>query len=305
MNPVFADFNATTESGQVRLNCRGSQDDLRARGLHAGDWSWLSDGELVVGGKIDTSPGDGIVAAPDWRTLVHLDVPYDVAAVWQELELLLSQRNPSTDELWRAFQLLVVFERIAPPSVAGQSRPGYFSYRRAVVLLQLEQLDLALVEIQEARRLAQGHSNDDFLLLEILRKADLPRAIQTVDELVSDRAIEAKVLAECVHVLATHADQLADEPFRAVARRILELADRFERAPGRDRVQASTLAIVQFNRGLVLLRLGRLHEAQRSLELAGTSNPTIPELTRARNLTSYDEEAREIASAYYHRPVAA
>ena len=45
-------------------------------------------------------------------------------------------------------------------------------------------------------------------------EANLPRAIQTVDELTSDPALDARVLAECVHVLATHADQLADEPFR-------------------------------------------------------------------------------------------
>ena len=32
MNPIFADFNAMTESGQVRLTCQGSQDDLRAGG---------------------------------------------------------------------------------------------------------------------------------------------------------------------------------------------------------------------------------------------------------------------------------
>src|SRR3954447_7051884 len=143
MNPVFADFNAMTESGQVRLNCRGSHDDLRDRSLHPGDWSWLSDGELIVGGRIDTSPGDGIVAVPDWRTLVHLDDPYDPAVVGRELTLLLARRNPSLDDLWRTFQLLTVFERIVTPSVAGQFRPGYFSYRRAAVLLQLEQLDLA------------------------------------------------------------------------------------------------------------------------------------------------------------------
>ena len=32
MNPIFADFNAMTESRQVRLTCQGSQDDLRAGG---------------------------------------------------------------------------------------------------------------------------------------------------------------------------------------------------------------------------------------------------------------------------------
>lgn len=303
MNPVFADFNAMTESGQVRLNCRGSRDDLQARGLHPGDWTWLSDGELLLGGRIDTSPADGDVAVLDWKTLVHLDEPYSAAAVGQELTHLLGQPDLSVDELWRVFRLLVVFERIAPPLGTSQVRPGYFSFRRAAILLELKQLDLALVEIQEARRLGHRHPSDDSLLLEILRHANLPRAIQTVDELAADPGLDAKVLAGCVHVLATYADQLADEPFQNVAVKILELADRFERAPGRDRVEASTLAIVQFNRGLVQLRLGRLHEAERSLDLASASNPTIPELLRARNLTTYDEQAREIASQYYHRPV--
>jgi tetratricopeptide (TPR) repeat protein len=305
VNPVFADFNAITESGQVRLNCRGSQDDLRARGLNPGDWAWLSDGELLVGGRIDTSPGDGMVAVPDWKTLVHLDEPYDATAVGRELMLLLRRPDLSIDELWQVFRLLVVFERIAPPSDPSQVRPGYFSFRRAATLLRLQELDLALIEIEEARRQGENHRNDDFLLLEILRQANLSRAIQAVDELASDPALDAKVLAECVHVLATHADQLTDEQFQTVARRILELADRFERAPGRDRVHASTLAVVQINRGLVQLRLGHLQEAQRSLDLASASDPTIPELLRARDLTSYDEQAREVASQYYRRAVAA
>ena len=118
-----------------------------------------------------------------------------------------------------------------------------------------------------------------------------------------DPDLDARVLSECVHVLATHADQLADASFQTVAKRILDLAERFERAPGRDRFHASTLDIVQFNRGLVQLRLGRLHEAERSLDLASASNSTIPELLGARYLTAYDEQAREIASQYYHRPV--
>ncbi len=304
MNPIFADFNATTESGQVRLNCRGSQDDLRAGGLHPGDWAWLSDGELMVGGRIDSSTGGGIVAVPDWRTLVHLDEPQDVVAVGHELNSLLGQANLSVDDLWRVFRLLIVFEQIAPPAVASQFR-RYFSFRRAATLLQLQRLDLALIEIQEARRLGQSHPNDDFLLLEILRRANLPRAIHTAETLASNRALDAKVLAGCVHVLATYAEQLADDSFPTVAKTILELAERFERAPGRDRVHASILALVQFNRGLVQLRMGQLDEARHSLDLASATDPTIPELIQARNLTSYDNQAREIASQYYHRPVAA
>ena len=305
MNPIFADFNAMTESGQVRLNCRGSQDDLRAADLHPGDWAWLSDGELMVGGRIDTSTGAGVVAVPDWKTLVHLDDPQDVAAVWQELTDLLKRENPSVDELWRVFQLLTIFERIAPPAVASQSRPGYFSFRRAVTLFQLQQLELALIEIQEARRLVQGHPNDDFLLLEILRRANLPQAIHEAEELAANPDLDAKVLAECIHVLATHADHLADHQFQAAAETILGLVERFERAPGRDRVRATDLALVQFNRGLILLRLGQNAEAQRSLALAHATNPTVPEIDEAKDWTSYNQRAREIAAQMYARPIAA
>lgn len=196
-------------------------------------------------------------------------------------------------------------ERIAPGLEASQGRPGYFPFRRAATLVQFGDLDLALIEIQEARRLGQGRPNDDFLFLEILRRANLTQALRQVEKFESDPSLDARVVAECIHVLATYADQLADVPFRTVANKILELANRFERAPDRDKVQASTLAIVQFNRGLVQLRLGQLEEAHRSLELASVSDPTIPELLQARNLTSYDEDARKVASQYYQRPVAA
>ncbi len=302
MNPIFADFNAMTESGQVRLNCRGSQDDLRAADLHPGDWAWLSDGELMVGGKIDRSSDAGIVAVPDWKTLVHLDDPQDVAAVGQELTDLLKRENPTVEELWRGFQLLTIFERIAPATVV---RPGYFSFRRAVMLFQLQQFELALIEIQEARRLVKGHPNYDFLLLEILRQANLPQAIREAEELAANPDLDAKVLAECIHVLATHADHLADPQFQVAAETILGLVERFERAPGRDRVRATDLALVQFNRGLILLRLGQIAEAQRSLALAHATNPTVPEIDEAKDWTSYNQRAREIAAQMYARPIAA
>ena len=77
MNPIFADFNAMTESGQVRLTCRGSQDDLRAADLHPGDWAWLSDGEIMVGGESrQQTRAPGSFGVPDWETLVHLDEPH-------------------------------------------------------------------------------------------------------------------------------------------------------------------------------------------------------------------------------------
>ncbi len=73
MQIVFADFNAMTEDGKVRLNCRGSQEDLQAHGLGVGDRVWLSDGELQVAGLVEASPDGGLVAAIDWQTLVDLD----------------------------------------------------------------------------------------------------------------------------------------------------------------------------------------------------------------------------------------
>lgn len=305
MTPVFADFNAMTETGQVRLNCQGSQDDLRAGGLHPGDWAWLTDGELIVGGKIDTSPEDGVVAIPDWKTLVHLDEPYDAGALYQELKPLLEQPNLNADDLWRAFRLLTILERVAPPFVLSGTPPGYFSFRRATMLIQLQELDLALVEIQEARRLEPGRPNYDFLFLEMLREASLPKAVQTVEDWAKKPSLDAKVLAGCVHVLATHADQLADEPFQVIAQRILEFADRFDLAPGRDRVPASILAMVQFNRGLVQLRRDQLEDARRWLDLASTTDPTAPELAQARAFTAFNEQVREVASQYNRRPMEA
>ncbi|MGO9597770.1 MAG: hypothetical protein ACLP7Q_07195 [Isosphaeraceae bacterium] len=305
MTPVFADFNAMTETGQVRLNCQGSRDDLRAGGLHPGDWAWLTDGELIVGGKIDSSPEDGVVAIPDWKTLVHLDEPYEAEVVYQELRPLLERPDLDFDDLWRAFRLLTICERVAPPAVLSGTPSGYFSFRRATMLLQLQELDLALVEILEARRLEPGRPNHDFLFLEILREVNLPKAIRTVEEFALNPALDAKVLAGCIHVLATHADQLADEAFQVIAQKILEFADRFDHAPSRDRIPASILALVQFNRGLVQLRQERLEDARRWLDLASTTDPTAPELVQARNFTSFDEHAREIALQYNRRSIAA
>ena len=59
--------------------------------------------------------------------------------------------------------------------------------------------------------------------------------------------------------------------------------------------------MVQFNRGLVQLRLRQLDNARRSLDLASATDPTATELVQARNLTSFDEHAREIASQYSAR----
>ena len=307
MKTIFADFNAITETERVCLTTRGSHEDLQRLGIHVGEWVWLSDGELVVGAEVGEDSRYGVVGIPDWRTLVHLDEvqKQDFPRVRDELFRLTQVPNLSSSDQWRLFQLLTVYESIAPPDALRQGRPGFFSFRRAATLLLLGQLPLAQVEIDEARRLDPGNANDDTLYLEILRRSDLPRAVREAHAMTADSNLTAGLLAECIHVLATHADMLDDGPFQAAADEILNLASQFDRAPGRDQVRAADLALVQFNRWLILLRLGQTGEAQRSLALAHTTNPTHPEIGQAKDWTAYNQPAREIAARIYGRPLAA
>ena len=73
MTTVFADFNAMTEAEHVRLNCRSSAEDLGRAGARSGDAVWLSDGEFVVGARLEVDPYYGLVGVPDWETLIYLD----------------------------------------------------------------------------------------------------------------------------------------------------------------------------------------------------------------------------------------
>jgi len=103
----------------------------------------------------------------------------------------------------------------------------------------------------------------------------------------------------------THADSLPDDQFEPVGRRILEWADQFERAPGRERVRASTLARLLFNKGLVLLRLGDVTAANRVIELVLAIDPILSEIEEATRLTVYDKHARDLAARIRARPTAA
>jgi len=161
MKTIFADYNAITESGHLRLSFPASQDDMRAAGVQPGDWAWLSDGELVVGARLELDPYYGLVGAPDWETLVHLDdeESQDFEKVRTALQELLAQPTRTKDEEWRVFQLLTIFEILAPPEATSVVRPGYFPFRRAETLLLLGKPELARMEIEEARRLGPGNSD--------------------------------------------------------------------------------------------------------------------------------------------------
>lgn len=293
MKPLFADFNNMSESGLLRLNCIGSQQDLVAAGLHPGDWAWFSDCELIVGGKIDRHERDRDVAMLDWKTLVHLDDPWDWRAVLLETNALLSRPNLSEDENWRLFELFTVFERIAPKEAFEAIPDGFFPFCRAVVLVELGRFDLALVELRDVRRLNRGAFDTDYLYLEILGITDLPAAVREVAAIIVNPDLGARALAACVHILGAHVISVDRQRFAAEASAVLALADLFDQANTREPVSRAILAKVQFTRGLILLRLGHLEEARSVLDAASEGNP---DFDAVRRLTSYDQDAREIAA---------
>jgi hypothetical protein len=130
-------------------------------------------------------------------------------------------------------------------------------------------------------------------------------ALSEVEALAARPDASAGVLAECINVLATHADDLPDDQLKRVPDRILEWANRFDRAAGREQITASTLALVQFNRGMILLRVGRTEAAHDALKLALCVDPIRSEIEEATQLTAYDQHARELAARVRARPTAA
>ena len=307
MKTIYADYNAATEAGQICLTTRGSQVDIERTGARPGDWVWLSDREVVVGARLATDDRYGLVGLPDWETLVHLDDEdvRDTETVRSELEHLRQKSRLSHDENRRLLQLLTASELLAPQVEASTLPLGSLSSLRAATLEQLGKPELALIEIEEARRRDSTDPDDDFLFLGLLRRLDLPRARRESEALAANPDAPAVVLAECINVLATHADDLPDDQFGPVADRILAWADRFDRAPGREEVTALTIALLQFNRGMTLLRLGRGDDSREALRLARAVDPIFSEIDEAARLTTYDQGARMLAARARARSTAA
>ncbi len=307
MKTIFADFNAMTEAEHVRLTTRGSQEDIARVGLRPGAWAWLSDGDLLVGARLDVDDRYGLVGIPDWETLVHLDDEdtRDYLKHLSEIQRLLGKSGDPVHEAKRVFELSTILEIVAPPDVKAAFAPGFFSSRRAETLALLRKDELALMEIEDARLLNPDNPDNVHSFLEILRRIDLPRARLEAEALAPRVDIPAGILAQCVNVLATYADNLPDDQFGPVAEKILTWAGRFERAPDRERVIALTFALFQFNRGVVLLRLGQAEAAREALKLASAVDPVFPEIDEATRLTVYDQRARELAARVRARPTAA
>jgi tetratricopeptide (TPR) repeat protein len=309
MRTVFADFNAMTEAEHVRLNCRGSAEDLGRAGVRPGDSVWLSDGELVVGARVAVDPYYGLVGVPDWDTLVHLDddESHDFPRLWAELQGFLLRQWPgqSLEQEQKIFRLLTIVEGAAPPEMRDVFPPGSLALRRAMALIFQGKPDLARLELEEARKVRPDDPEVDSFYLDALLRTDLEKAVEEADRLANRPGVSAEVLAGCINVLAAHADRLPDDGFQAIATQVLDLSLRFDQSPGRDRIRASALALVHFNRGQIFLRLGQVDQAHREFELAHSIGQVLPEIAEATTLRAYDQRARDLAARVRSRLIAA
>jgi len=294
MKTMFADFNALTEAGRVRLTTRGSEADIARTGARPGDWVWLSDGELIVGAQIATDERYALVGDPDWETLVHLDDDdsADHCKVQAELEKLLADPRRSVEREGRIFELLTIFEILAPAEAKADIPAEYFSSLRAQTLAMMGKPELALVEVADARRGGHAGTADDRLFLEILRRIDLPRAVREASAFAARNDLPAAVLATCIDVLTDHAEHLPDDQFGPVGDQILKLAERYDHASDRDESDAQTTALFNFNRGMTLLRLGRSDEARAALMQARLIMNSTREATEP---NGYDARAKNFA----------
>ncbi len=306
MNTIFADFNAMTERDGVRLTTRGSQDDLRRFGIRLGDWVWLTDSELVVGARVDEDPYHGVVGTPDWETLVHLDdeASPDIQRIMAELQSWMSRSSYNAEDEAKIFQLLTQFDHFAPPLVRD-TRPGYLAFRRAASLRAMGKPELALVEIEEARSTRPGHPTDDHLYLDLLRRVSPDRATSEANRFAEAHGTSAMVLAAAINILAESAEDLPEDQFAAEASRIAGVCEQFEHASGRPNISAALLSLVHFNRGMILLRLGRTDEARAALDLAHAIEPFDEDFIEATQIVAHDSNAREIASRVRSRPLSA
>ena len=303
MKTMFADFNAMTESDGIRLTTRGSQAAIQRDEVQLGDRVWLTDGELVVGALVAEDAYYGVVGEPDWDTLVHLDddEAQDVHKVLDGLQTSLRGTRGTADDEARVFELLTQFDHVAPPLLRDQ-RPGYLAFRRAAALLAMNKPELGLIEIREARAIRPDDPAQDFLYLSLLRRVAPDRAVEEARRFARDEGTAAIVLASAINILADQAEALDETGFAPEARRILDLCDRFDRAPGRSEIAASHLALVHFNRGMLLLRLDQRDQARAAIDLAHAIEPSDPDIVAAGRLGIDDPKAREIASRVRSKP---
>ncbi len=296
MKTISADYNAMTESGYVRLTLPCSREDILKLGLGPGDWAWLSDSEVMVGAQLAIDDRYGLVGVPDWETIVHLDDEgaADVNRIRSELTPLLNKEHLSNEDEPRILELLTQAEHTAPPRLSDQP-PGTFAFRRALALRQMGKLGLALVEMKEARRARPDDPVFTFVYLDLLRLENLPAAVVEAHSIAESPDVPALVLSACINIVAVWAEQASESQFESIAQQVLAWCRRLDQAPDIDHAGPSLVALSYFNRGLVLLRAGRVSLAQQAFENAQQHFPVGPILDEVTGLQTYDRHAREVA----------
>lgn len=307
MKTISADFNAMTESEELRLGFRSAQEDIQQTGAKPGDWVWLSDGEIVVGGQLKVDGHYGLVGVPQWTTLVHLDEeetpsPAELLAQLRD-EREIREFTPETGA--RLLALLTLLDETAPAEIKAKMPPGWLLRKRAVALTLLEQPGMALSEIEEALRQAPDDPHSTAIYLDLLRVHDLPRAVREAERLAVRDPADAMVLSACINILAAHADDRPDTELPAISSRLRDWLGRFEAAARRDLVPASTLALVYFDLGQIALRQGDVEEASRYLQLATRANPLDRNIARAADLDTFNQEAKDLVRLVHARRPAA
>jgi hypothetical protein len=296
MKTVSADFNATTQSEYVRLNLPCSRADLVQQKLGPGDWAWLSDGEIIVGARLAADESYGLVGVPDWDTIIHLDEAdaENFVRVGSEMGELMAKDPRSEEDEPRILELMAQYEQFAPPELRISSA-GMFSFRRALGLRLMGKPGLAMLEAREARKAMPGDPDVAFVYLDLLRHQDLASAVHEAELMAASSTVQADLLSGCINVLASSAEEAEGEEFESLARRILDWSDRLDRAPDRDEAEPSLLGLADFNRGLILLRLGRQSQGRQVLKRVESLLPVGPLRMEIAVLTTYDDRAREVA----------
>jgi hypothetical protein len=296
MKTVFADYNAMTESGHLRLSFRASQEDIAKSHLRPGDWTWLSDGEVMIGAQLAIDDRYGLVGEPDWETLAHLDEEgaSDFDRVSTELNALVASGPPRIEDEPRILELYVQLEQIAPPAFRD-ANPGLFDFRRALALRNMEKLGLALLEAREARRARPDDPLVLFVYLDLLGREDLRSAVSEAASIARSPDVPALVLSACINILATQAEHASDDQFETISQQVLALCRQFDQAPDLEQAEPSLVALSYFNRGFIHLRAGRVTEARQAFERAQQIYPEGPMLSELSGLQTYDQHAREVA----------
>jgi len=293
MTFIEVDFNARTEDDRVRLDTSGSKRSLLETSARVGDWVWLSDGEVRVGGLIEESHGR-LVAKVAWETTEHIPTPEErgdsarVQAAVDELQVLMQQRDR---EHGRVLEVL--------PLAETRLRPGRAEYIRSRVAQSFNRPHLALLAIDEALAKSPGEPGFIHQRLDLLKSLDLDRAFEEAKRFAEDANAAAVVLAACASVYSARAKHSSEEELVRLEHELLQFTDRFENVPDRAVVGPAVAVMVYLTRGFAFLHLGDrdqgLAEISRAIEL----DPSRAEAHAARGLETYpsDESVRDLEVA--------